>query len=1048
MSRMSCSAIHTCALATLMALSLTAQVNVTTQHNDIGRTGQNTSEVILTPQNVSSGSFGKLFSVAVDGEVSAQPLYVSGLNIPGLGIHNVVFVATEHDSVYALDADTRMAPLWQVTLLDAAHGAQPGAIPEPFSDTGCTNIAPEYGVTGTPVIDSSTGTLYVVSVSSEFGYPVQRLHALDVTTGLEKFGAPVTIAATVPGTGTGSSNGLLSFDPKWQMQRAGLLLVNKNVYAAFGSHCDFSSFHGWLLGYSASTLKQTAVFVTTPNGFGGGTWMGGAGLSADTTSTYPRIFMPTGNGTFDATPPLGTNSMNFGDSLVQLTLNNGIAVTDAFTPFDQAAFAASDVDVSSGGVLILPNQTGPYPHLAVQLGKSGSIYLVNRDNLGGFNSTSNKIVQEVDGQVSGLWGMPAYWNGNLYFWTSGSVLTQFTILNGVLSTAPVARENDVSLSLGITPSVSSNGNTDGILWTIDYAPNPEVLTAYDATNIATTLYSSSTNPTRDSAGPAAKFSVPTIANGKVYVIASGQLSVYGLTPPPDFSLSAAPVPVSVSQGATASLGLSITSLFGFSGSVSLSAAGLPSGVSSSFGAASSSSPTLTLSASPSAAAGTYPVTVTADSGALVHSVVVNLQVLSNTQPDFSLTALPAAINLAPGAIAVNGIALAQLNGFNTIPAFTVSGLSAGVTATVSTVSATYYVLSLFAAADAPIVPVTVTITATSGRLVRSLAFSLQVASSPALTAVQLVANNSSKCLAVSSGSLTPGAAVVQSTCSGAAGQVWDLDPLSGDTYKIISANSGLALSSLAGSTAPGSLIVQNTYLAATGQQWLIQSTPWGFSYILDANAEQCLDVEGASTADGASIDQTACTGATNQLWSVVPAHTTTQVNLSPFFNSYAIVTDGTQATDGGLGLGYALSASTLGPAASWNENPFAFGPVNFQNAVSNATVALPAGNFSSLQFLALAVYGSQPNQQLQVTYTDGTTAVVPQSFSDWGSPMNYPGESQAIQAPYRIGPSGSGSPGTWYVYGYSLPLNNAKTVRSVQLPADPNIFVLAMTLVK
>jgi hypothetical protein len=1032
-----------------MALSLGAQVNVTTQHNDIGRTGQNTAEVILTPENVSSGSFGKLFSVPVDGEVFAQPLYLSGINIPGLGTHNVVFIATEHDSIYALDADTQMAPLWQVTLLDAAHGAQPEAIPEPSSDIGCTNIAPEYGVTGTPVIDASTGTLYVVSVSSESGYPVQRLHALDVTTGAEKYGAPVTLAASVPGSGTGSSNGVMAFDPKWTLQRAGLLLVNNNVYAAFGSHCDFSPYHGWLLGYNETTLKQTAAFVTTPNGIGGGTWMGGAGLSADTTSAYPRIFMPTGNGTYDATLPLGTNNMDYADDLIQLTLNNGVTVTDFFTPYNQSTFAQYDVDVSSGGVLILPNQSGPYPHLAVQLGKSGNVYLLNRDNLGGFNSASNKIVQEVDGQISGLWGMPAYWNGNLYFWTAGFPLTQFTISNGVISATPVAKGSYTSLSLGITPSISSNGNSNAILWTIDSGSNPEVLAAYDATNVATTLYSSATNPTRDIAGAAAKFSVPTIANGKVYVIASGQISVYGLTPPADFTLTAPPGPLSVSQNASASLGLSITSLFGFNSSVSLSASGLPSGVSSSFSAASSSSPTLTFSASPSAAAGTYPITVTAAApGGLVHSVVFNLQVLSNTQPDFSLTAMPAAINLSPGAIAVNGIVLAQLHGFNVTPLFSVSGLPTGVTATVSTVSGTYYVLSLFAAADAPTVPATVTVTGTSGRLARSVAFSLQVAPSPSLTAVQLIANNSSKCLGVSSGSFTPGAAVVQSTCTSDPGQVWDLDPLSGDTYKIISANSGLALSSMGGSTAPGSLIVQNTYAAAIGQQWLIQNTPWGFSYILDANAQQCLDVEGASTADGAAIDQTGCTGAGNQLWSIVPAHTTTQVNLSPFFNNYAIVTDGTQVDAGGLGLGYALSESTLGPTASWNEYPFTFGPVNFQNAVSSATVTLPAGNFSSLQFLALAVYGNQINQQLQVTYTDGTTAAVSQSFSDWGSPTNFAGESQAIQMPYRVGPTGAGSLGPWYVYGYSLPLNNAKTVRSVQLPANPDIYVLAMTLVK
>ncbi len=272
------------AFFSLASLSLFAQTSVTTQHNDVGRTGQNTTETILTPTNVTTSSFGKLFTLAVDGQVYAQPLYLPSVTIGG-SAHRVVFAATEHDSVYAFDASTG-AQLWKVSLFDTAHGAAAGATTDPQSDTGCGDIsalngASEYGVTGTPVIDPSTGTLYVVSKTYEGTYPVQRLHALDITTGAEKLGGPVVLQASVSGTGGGSSGGVLKFDAKWENQRPGLLLLNGNVYLGFASHCDYSNWHGWLLGYNATTLAQTAVFVSTPNGASSGIWMGGSGIAAD-----------------------------------------------------------------------------------------------------------------------------------------------------------------------------------------------------------------------------------------------------------------------------------------------------------------------------------------------------------------------------------------------------------------------------------------------------------------------------------------------------------------------------------------------------------------------------------------------------------------------------------------------------------------------------------------------------------------------------------------------------------------------------------------------
>ena len=517
-----------------------AQVNVTTYQNDIGRTGQNLNETILTPANVNATQFGKLFSQPVDGQVYAQPLYLSGLTVNG-ATHNVIFVATENDSVYAFDADSNgganSTPLWHDSMLSSAFGAAAGATTVSSNEVG-SDIQPQIGITGTPVIDPVSGTLYVVSKAIENGNAVQRLHALSVTTGLEKFGGPVVITASVAGAGNGSVNGTLTFDSLWENQRPGLLLLNGIVYIGFAAHGDNGPWHGWILGYNAGTLTQTGAYCSTPNGTGGGFWMSGQGLAADqlnpSTLPFGRMFVPTGNGDYNATKPY-TSSMDYGDSHLDLDLTNGVPnITDEFTTNQQANLDSQDGDVGSGGMMVIPTQTtGSNPHLAVQAGKAGTLFLLNRDNLGGYNTTTDQVVQELPYSVGyvGVWSSPAYWNGNIYYWGRFDYLKEFALTNGLLNTTPIESVETIGFP-GATPSISASGTTNGIVWTVDSeaysTPGPAILMAHNATNVATTLYSSATNATRDAAGNAVKFVVPTVVNGKVYVGAASEVDIYGL----------------------------------------------------------------------------------------------------------------------------------------------------------------------------------------------------------------------------------------------------------------------------------------------------------------------------------------------------------------------------------------------------------------------------------------------------------------------------------------------------------------------------------------
>jgi len=522
-------AVLTSIFAALALSGLQGQVSVVTQHNDNGRMGQNVNETILTPANVNSTSFGKLFSQTLDGSVYAQPLYVPNVNIPGKGTHNVVYIATEHDSVYAFDADNNtganVSPLWQVSFIDPTHGITTAS----SGDVSCSDLVPEVGITGTPVIDTATGTMYLTAKTKENGKFAQRLHALDITTGAEKFGGPTLITARIKGSGDGSVNGFLSFSALREGQRAGLLLQNGQVYVAWSSHCDVGPYHGWLISFNASTLKPVALWNSTPDGGLGGFWSAGAGLAAD--SSF-NTFVVTGNGTFD----VNTHGRNYGDSIIKLPppTSKNFKVADFFTTYDQQALSDADADVGSGGVMLLPDQTGPHPHLLIEAGKQGTIYVVDRDRMGKFNPNNNdRIVQSITSIVGGLWSVPAFWNNTVYVGGSGDYLKAFTFdpVADLLNETPTTQTGTFYGFPGPTPSISANGNTNGIVWALqtdNYGSGSATLHAYNATNIATELYNTGQNFSRDDPGGSVKFTVPTIANGKVYVPAVKKLTVYGL----------------------------------------------------------------------------------------------------------------------------------------------------------------------------------------------------------------------------------------------------------------------------------------------------------------------------------------------------------------------------------------------------------------------------------------------------------------------------------------------------------------------------------------
>jgi hypothetical protein len=510
----------------------TGQVSITTYHFDNGRTGQNLQETILTTTNVNANSFGKLFSQALDGYSYSQPLYVPNVAIPSQGTHNVVYAATMNDSVYAFDADSNTGsnaqPLWMVNFTNPGMGITT----VPTSNVNCTDpITTQIGIMSTPVIDTTSNTIYVVARTLENGTYFFRLHALDSTTGAEKFGGPVAIEASVPGSGKGSSGGNVAFNPQLENQRAALLLQNGLVYVSFGSLCDYGNYHGWMIAYTASTLAQNAVWLTTPNGEEGAIWQAGDGPAGD--SSF-NTFISVANGSFD----VDSGGSDYGQSVVKVgpPSAGSFPILDYFTTYDALTYDLTDLDIGSSGLSLLPDQTGPYPHLLVQGDKAGDIFLVNRDDMGQYDAMNDdQIVQYLPAADNGMWSSPAWWNNNVYVGASGDYIKAFSFnpTTALLSTTPASQTAGKYGYPGTTVSISSNGTTNGILWALNNGQyktttGPTVLNAYDATNLTKQLYSSSTNSTRDNPGAPVKMTVPTIVNGKVYITTQGALSVYGL----------------------------------------------------------------------------------------------------------------------------------------------------------------------------------------------------------------------------------------------------------------------------------------------------------------------------------------------------------------------------------------------------------------------------------------------------------------------------------------------------------------------------------------
>jgi hypothetical protein len=575
----------TASMVPLLEATARAQgVHVMTYQNDKGRTGQNLRETTLNRENVNLDKFGKLFTIPVDGDLYAQPLYLSGVTIKGGG-HDVVYVATQHDSVYAFDAHTPGPPLWKTSFLTSKGVA---SVPTPQMANNATNvvgsfdIVPEVGITGTPVIDAdpanpTAGTLYVVAKTQETDDKGavtyhQRLHALDVATGQERV-KPREIEATIPGTGRGfdlfdpenttslgdnDGKGHVVFSPLKHLQRPGLLLSKGVVYVGFASHGDQLPYHGWMFAFKAGTLEPIDVFCTTPNGGRAGVWQSGGAPAADDAG---NVYFATGNGTFDA-------NQDWGDSVVKLVLQGDkLVVTDSFTPYDQSFLSEgpnghNDFDLGSTGPMLLPRQGGPFPNLLVTSGKEGVIYLINRDNMGKYDGISDHIVQRLpaspnDQPAIGVkYGMPGYFNGSIYYvggplWKKQKLVPfqvdpgyifplpsdpfkQFKIADGKVDPTPASQSKALFAMKTSTPSISAPGPTgSGIVWYLkaegmSFPLGPATLYAFDSSDLSKELYNSDLCGSCDQPGQAMKFAVPTVANGKVYVGSKGGLVVYGL----------------------------------------------------------------------------------------------------------------------------------------------------------------------------------------------------------------------------------------------------------------------------------------------------------------------------------------------------------------------------------------------------------------------------------------------------------------------------------------------------------------------------------------
>ncbi|MDP9007332.1 MAG: chitobiase/beta-hexosaminidase C-terminal domain-containing protein [Pseudomonadota bacterium] len=1053
---------------------LHAQANVTTYHNDNARTAQNTLETTLTPLNVNSNQFGKLFTVAVDGNVYAEPLYVSNVNIRG-GTHNVVYVATGHDSVYAIDGDSGTV-YWQINLIPA--GQTPVVNTPAFS---CTDLIPEVGITGTPVIDINTGTLYVVALSQLNGTVFQFLHAIDIQSSAEKFGGPVLIQASAPGTAEDGNGTTVKFIPSRERQRAALLLTEGHVVIAWASYCDIDPWHGWVMSYSARTLAQEAVFNPSANGNRNGVWMSGGGAAADANG---NIFIVTGNGTWNGTT-------DFGDSIVKLGPPNSGAfpVLDYFTPYNQATLSNEDNDVASGGLVLLPTLPSG-KQLLTQMGKEGKIFVVDQNNMGkncavqvpACSGGDPQIVQEIPHATVGIWGTPAYWNGSVY-WTGGNLdgaadPVQAFSLNangsGLLSTSPTSKTTKTFSYAGPIPSISANGASSGILWGLDNTryqqstctgpTNCQVLYAFDASNLATMLYNSNQAPNnRDGPGAAIKFAVPTIANGKVYVGSKHAMSAYGLlstsvptAATPTFSLPAgsygSPQTVTLSDTvSTAVIHFTVdgttpganSPVYGgplqITQTTTVQAIAMANGYTDSAIAAvtytitSSPPPTTTVDVNLSGAYNVYaifsngtPVTNggmdTADY-AYSENLIGSSIVWSGTTFNMGGAGVPSAVNsanlsLPAGNFSAIKLLGAAVQGNHVNQVFVVTYTDGTTDSFIQSMSDWTFPQNYPHESKALTMPYRLRVPGILNSPAYIYGYSFPINSTKIVQSLTLPKNRDIVVLAVA-----------LSSASGA-------PPVSpSPTFSLPAGTYG----------SPQSVTLSDTLSTAVIHFTVDGTTPGANSPVYGGPLQitQTTTVQAIAMANGYT-NSTVVT-ATYTITSS-PAGTPVNVNLSAVYNVYAIFSNGTPVTNGGMDTGdYAYSENLIGPSIVWSGITFNMGGAGVPSAVDSADLSLPAGNFSAIKLLGAAVQGNHVNQVFVVTYTDGTTDSFIQSMSDWTFPQNYPRESKALTMPYRLRVPGIlNSPA--YIYGYSFPINSAKTVKSIAAPKNRDIVLLSVVL--
>jgi hypothetical protein len=1212
------------------------QVNVTTYHNDVSRTGQNTQETTLAPANVNVNQFGKLFTDTVDGYVYAQPLYMAAVNIAG-GTHNVLYVATAHDSLYAIDADTGSV-YWTVNFIPAGGRTVSGTVD---IASGCTDILPELGIIGTPVIDPSTNTIYLVSRAVAGGHASQTLHAIDIGSGLEKFGGPVNVTAAVPGSTYDAKGGVVTFNETFENQRAALLLENGHVIIAWASMCDDDPWHGWLMSYGAATLAQEAVFNTTPNGQEGGIWMGGGGVSTDASG---NLYFATGNGTWDGVT-------NYGDSIMKLgpPANGTFPVLDYFTPWNQAQFIVGDEDVASSSPVLLPALPSGLQLLA-HMGKFGSIYVLNANNMGKYCVTSAtpctnsdpQIFEEVPGATVGVWGTPAYWNGLLYWGGQNQRMKAFSFntTTGAVSTSSSSVTTQSFSYPAPTPSISANGTTNAIMWALDSSGyfatcsnglNCQVLYAFDATNIGSQLYSSNQAPNyRDVPGSAVKFATPTIANGKVYVGSQYAVSAFGelptgvptaaapiLTPAAgDFlatqsvtltdttpgatiyyttngstpttnstpytgpiTVSAtttiralavapgevnssiaggtyvvnasptAPQPVNMSQAfntssvyaisnpgttttnggldksgdalASSLLGTTLnwggaTYVFGFPGQPNGASAAtvvVPTGSYSSvsliattvlgnaknqvftlnFGDGTSMNVTQSMSdwSTPQNYAGesivltmpyrivpsgqtqnktfylygyTLPVPANETLQSITMPLTRNVIVLAvdvvptggtvtptAANPTFSppqgLYAVPQTVTLSdstPGATIYYTLDGSQpsmaspqytapipigstttINAYANAPGYSNSILSYA-TYTISNATPTATAPSFAPAAGSYALAQSVTLSSTTAGA--SIYYTLDgttptIASALYASPIPISATTTVNAITVASGYLTSAVTSGTFTITGPATSTPTLSPAPGvfttaQTVTLADATAGATIYYTLDGSTPSTSSVQ-------------------YSGPITVGATTTINAIAVAAGDTPS---TVASG--TYTISAVPV----SVSLSGVAKLYGLALAGSIIPNpGGIdGHGEAYSAALLGTSVALPGGSFTLAGPGPGSAITGGTVALPAGSYTSIDLLGSGVNGNQVNQSFVVTYTDQSTSTVTQSLSDWFSPQNYPGETIAASTAYRVKSTGVTQTGPFNVYSYAIPVNSAKTVQSITLPANANVVFLAI----